>query len=404
MIHIIRMFVINIVSFVMAHSAYAAWVGPSEMLSGEWGDGENQFAIERGDTEDYYPLLTDVSIQNDIAISDDLNSRVKIYSASGLLIRNITPPIAEASDFVLEGKFIGVNVVIPADKYYFYSSSGAISNQQNIPGRTDYFREHNGQLYVEVESPENKWLVYSPDGTLLNTYAEKPLQLGHISKDIFGFQGEKTYRITVKYPDKEWKIISLVGPCSEYAYQRDASGNLYCVGEKNIQRYSSCGKVVSEFSIPADVETERDRGVGVEPDITVHEGYGNIEMADNGDIYTSKVTPTHFSVIKWTWQANTADKVGGPDAPTEFAANVLGAEVKLAWYPSLQDPGCVTGYEVSRATVTGGPYTVLNTTAAGAKDYTDTTVQSGNTYYYKIRAMSGVANSDYTPEKPATLP
>lgn len=383
-----------------------AWTGPVQVLSGGWGNGDTEFYVDWGDTPAYstLPILYDVSANAQIVISDESNGRVKVYGADGVLIRNITPPVANPKRSTMEPEFIGQNVVIPIDKYYYYSSAGTLIAQPAGPGKVYFTGERNGNLYVAERPPNERWLVYSSDGTLLNTYTEKPLELGRISKHVFGFQGKKTYRITVAYPDEEWKIISLIGPCGEYAYQQDTIGNLYCVGEKNIKRYSACGKVVSEHTLPDDAESVRDRGPGVEPDITILEGYGNIEMADNGDVYTSKVTPTNFSVIKWTWQASPTDKIGGPDAPTDFAANVLGAQVKLAWRPSLQDPGCVAGYEVSRATVSGGPYTVLTSTAAAAKDYTDITVQSGNTYYYIIRSMSAVANSDYTPEASAVVP
>lgn len=387
-------------------NANGGWAGPVQVLSGGWGSGDTEFYVDWGDTPAYsvLPILYDVSASGQIAISDESNGRVKVYGADGVLVRNIIPPVSNPKRSTMEPEFVGQNIVIPIDKYYFYSSIGMLIAQPAGPGKVYFTGERDGSLYVAERPPNERWLVYSPDGTLLNTYTEKPLELGRISEQVFGFKGQKTHRITVAFPNKEWKIISEVGPCSEYAYQRDTVGNLYCVGEKNIKRYSACGKVVSEFTIPSDAESVRDRSPGVEPDITILEGYGNIEMADNGDIYTSKVTPTNFSVIKWTWQASPDDKVGGPDAPTDFAANVLGNEVKLAWRPSLQDPGCVSGYEISRATVSGGPYTVLTTTGAGVKAYTDTTVETGNTYYYKVRALSAVTDSDYTPERTASIP
>jgi hypothetical protein len=161
--------------------------------------------------------------------------------------------------------------------------------------------------------------------------------------------------------------------------------------------------VVSEFTVPDDIVTQEDMGPGVEPYITNIESYGNIEMADNGDVYTSKVTPTNFSIVKWTWQDDPNDPIGGPDAPYNLTAAPLSADIKLTWKPSLQDPGCVTDYEIERATVAGGPYTSVATVKAGIREYTDTNAQAGTTYYYRLRAISAIANSDYTSEVAATM-
>ncbi len=399
----IKYIVAGLITFVLSHHVYAAWIGPVDIFTIGFGSGVDQVAVEYGDIEDLYATLSDISSQGHIAISDELNGRVKIYDSQGTFIRNLVPPVPNPADQTLKPKFIGQNVVIPIKNYYFYSNAGdLLANPLSASGRSVFTEEANALLYEAIEPKQ--WLVYAPDGTLLNTFTEKPLELGHISQRDVSFQGNDIYRITVAFPNKEWKIISPSGPCGEYNYKQDNAGNLYCVGDQSIVRYSACGKEVSSFTIPEDIESVRVRGPGLEDDVTSLEGYDSIEMADNGDVYTSKVTPTNFSVIKWTWQASPEDKVGGPDAPTDFFANVLALEVKLAWRPSLQDPGCVTGYEVSRATVAGGPYTTLTTTGAGIKSFIDTTVVSGTTYYYKVRALSAVANSDYTTEASAVVP
>jgi hypothetical protein len=64
----------------------------------------------------------------------------------------------------------------------------------------------------------------------------------------------------------------------------------------------------------------------------------------------------------------------------------------------------VTGYEIVRATNAGGPYSTLATVnvgtanAAGTIRYTDTTIESGKTYYYKVRALAGTEYSPYSNE------
>jgi len=76
--------------------------------------------------------------------------------------------------------------------------------------------------------------------------------------------------------------------------------------------------------------------------------------------------------------------------------------VTLTWTASTST---VSGYNVYRSTVSGGPYTKLNSTLVAATTYTDTTVQSGQTYFYVATAVdsSAVESADST-EVSATVP
>jgi fibronectin type 3 domain-containing protein len=65
----------------------------------------------------------------------------------------------------------------------------------------------------------------------------------------------------------------------------------------------------------------------------------------------------------------------------------------LSWTASTSS---VSGYNVYRATVNGGPYTLINPSLVSGLSYTDTNVQSGVTYYYVTTAVdsSGVESVD----------
>lgn len=74
--------------------------------------------------------------------------------------------------------------------------------------------------------------------------------------------------------------------------------------------------------------------------------------------------------------------------------------VTLAWAPST-----VAGYNVYRGTVSGGPYTKINTALDSAAKYVDTTVQSGQTYYYVVTAVSTAGvESAYSKQVTAVVP
>lgn len=78
--------------------------------------------------------------------------------------------------------------------------------------------------------------------------------------------------------------------------------------------------------------------------------------------------------------------------------------VSLTWTASTS-PG-VTGYNVYRGTVSGGPYSdQLTSTPIAATSYTDTTVVAGQTYYYVTTAVgTGGENSVYSNQAVATVP
>lgn len=62
--------------------------------------------------------------------------------------------------------------------------------------------------------------------------------------------------------------------------------------------------------------------------------------------------------------------------------------VDLSWSPSASQ---VSGYLVSRSTVSGGPYTQVNSAVDPNASFTDTTVNSGS-YYYVVSAVDSNNN------------
>ncbi len=384
--------------------ANAAWVRPVKVLSGAWGAGPSAFYVDWGDSPVYavYPSITDVAKDGTIAISNTVN--LKLYSGNGQWIRNITPPY-DPSKWGITPRFVGGNVVLPVDNYYFISRDGTLLAKHPSPGKADFIGEFDGKLYIAVVAPAKQWVVYASDGNILNIYAEKPLELGRVRDGVFGYQGRKMHRVTVSFPDHRWVIVNESGPCGEYSYRRDAEGTLYCVGEQQIERYSACGKVVAEVGLPKIATVTRQTApaeTGAEDVIEVVEQYSGMVMGDDGSVYSSRITQADYSVVKWTWQASPDDSIGGPDAPIDLAIASSTGAVTLSWVHSLQDPGCVTQYEIGRSQVAGGPYTALATVPAtpGAKNYryTDNTAQVGIIYYYAVRAISAIGDSDYSNE------
>ena len=77
-----------------------------------------------------------------------------------------------------------------------------------------------------------------------------------------------------------------------------------------------------------------------------------------------------------------------------------GHSVAVSWTASTTSN---VSYKVYRGTVTGGPYTYLSS-AGTATTYTDSNVQSGQTYYYVVTALDSSNNeSVYSNQSPAAV-
>jgi fibronectin type 3 domain-containing protein len=77
--------------------------------------------------------------------------------------------------------------------------------------------------------------------------------------------------------------------------------------------------------------------------------------------------------------------------------------VDLSWSASTSSN--VAGYYIERATTSGGPYQVLNSSKDTATSYVDSTVQAGKEYFYVIVAVN-TSGQESTPSQQvsATIP
>jgi Abnormal spindle-like microcephaly-assoc'd, ASPM-SPD-2-Hydin len=77
--------------------------------------------------------------------------------------------------------------------------------------------------------------------------------------------------------------------------------------------------------------------------------------------------------------------------------------VSLGWQASVS-PG-VIGYYVYRGSISGGPYTALNSSPNSSTQYMDATVLSGSTYYYVVTSVdSSNMQSSFSAQVKASIP
>jgi hypothetical protein len=78
-----------------------------------------------------------------------------------------------------------------------------------------------------------------------------------------------------------------------------------------------------------------------------------------------------------------------PGAPTALKLVIVPNGFKLTWKLSPQDPGIVTGYEITRSDRASGPFDNVGSVHKEISEYIDTTASKEIIYYYKVRAKAG---------------
>jgi hypothetical protein len=132
------------------------------------------------------------------------------------------------------------------------------------------------------------------------------------------------------------------------------------------------------------------------------QGFGDALVGSGGNYYAGGVHyPRGITTALWWLNAtnNPSNPVAtsAPDAPTISRAIAGDHQVLLLW----QGVAFATGYNVKRATVSGGPHTTVANGLVGAS-FVDSGLSNGTTYYYVLTATNQFGESDPSPEVSAT--
>jgi len=385
-------FVSILLIFMLASQGQAGFIGPSEVRSTTYGSGNDQVGLRQGDSGDEFPWKMAVSPTGRIALCDEANDRVVLYKPDGTFERSInilsTGVVFDSSDALyLKAKFRKFN------------KDGTMAFEKDA-GYHEIFSTDNS--IIGYDRDKKTYPLYSPTGQLIKTYTERPLELGRVKSS--NRQTDGSVQTVIEYNDA---IYSIKSPKMLESFTRDVLGNLCGVIKTGlggnmhyrVYKYNKCGKVLGSIDLPQNnivVEPERVPPRPV-PRVTILEEYGMPVIAPNGDVYTWKRTPDKYSILKWTW-VDDPNVPTGPEPPTNLSLTPSINGLYLTWQASPNDPGCVTKYEIARATTSGGVFSTIDTVEKGVLKYNDTTAETGTTYYYKIRAMAGSDPSAYTAE------
>ncbi|MGZ7446019.1 fibronectin type III domain-containing protein [Paenibacillus sp. TH7-28] len=92
-------------------------------------------------------------------------------------------------------------------------------------------------------------------------------------------------------------------------------------------------------------------------------------------------------------------EIPSPGDPLSLTATAGNKKVNLTWSGAGKD---VTSFNVKRATVSGGPYDVIDTVTSDTYSYADSNVTNGTTYYYIVTAVTAAGESGNSNEASAT--
>lgn len=367
------LFTFTCVITIVAQS-YAGWQGPAEIINGIWGSRVAQFGLEQGDSGDEFPEIEAIIPDGKIVISDTVNKKQLVFTNDGNFIKEVKWMLKAQS---------GGRTTYSVPEFSYGSVLGYTGD---------------GNIYT---SSGNNFFLKSPSGQLIKTMTTKPLELGVVKTET---RGSGNYRITITYPDKTFVLTS-----DSYfeKYVRDNRGYVYGLNSGGIWKFNQCGKEIAELIIPTEEKEAITAKNAPDQSIAFDVEYGQPVVSPNGDVYTWRKSPNKYSVVKWTW-VDEPNVSTGPDAPTGLSLMPSTTGIYLTWTASPQDlsavtpaqagPGCVTGYEIARATTSGGAFSTVGTVDKGVVKYNDTTASTGTTYYYKVRAKAGTEYSPYTNE------
>ena len=154
------------------------------------------------------------------------------------------------------------------------------------------------------------------------------------------------------------------------------------------------GQVSLSWTAPAgaisyNVARSTTPGTGYMSIATVTSGTAYVDStAANGTTYYYVVTASNGTCNSVS-SAETSAAPGctPPAVPTNLVATAGNNQIALTWTASTG----ATSYKVSRATVSGGPYTTIATPSSAA--YTDTSAANGTTCYYVVASSNGSCTS-----------
>jgi fibronectin type 3 domain-containing protein len=174
---------------------------------------------------------------------------------------------------------------------------------------------------------------------------------------------------------------------SNPTYQGTANLLTYFIGRTNGTTQTFVGFVTAGLGQQTFVDLTAQPGVTYQYRVLVSNNYGSASAPSN----VAQATTSSNNVV--------------PSAPLNLVAQVGIGYVKLTWSaPTTAGPG-ILNYTIFRGTASGQEGTTVFKSVSGTTlTFNDTPVTSGQSYYYKVKAVNSVGSSPESNEAAAPAP
>lgn len=382
--------------------------GP-EVVAGAWGSGSDQFGFADRNNVQLFPRSFVVDEAENIAVADIVNRRIKIYSQNGRLRGIIEQPEDDRKADTWPPEHItmsaGKIVVNSGTRYQIFDLAGKLRKVFVVPDSAfEAFTPDGDVILHQMEKDrygryeDRGYRRYSSDGQVTASYASLLAVTGSVKQEAEEKSGVHEEWWIITYEDRVFTIVE----GGQHRYARDRRGNLYGISSPPFERYDECGIVTGTLERPGSEHTAIRQATpeSVEVRDAVIK-YGEPVVSPGGDVYSWKWTPDSYSILRWTWAEKENFSVAWQIQPRNVAAVSTGGGVLVSWDISLQDPACVTGYEIGRSVVSGGPYRKIGSVSKGVLRYLDAGAEKGTSSFYSVRSVISTRYSGYANEAEA---
>jgi len=110
--------------------------------------------------------------------------------------------------------------------------------------------------------------------------------------------------------------------------------------------------------------------------------------------YNSAGDSVYSNLASASTQACSGNTPNTPAAPSNLQATAVStSQINLTWIDNSDNED---GFKIEQKTGAGGTYTLIKTASANTTSYSDTSLSSSTTYYYRIYAYNTTGNSGYS--------
>lgn len=283
-------FLVLLMMLASVPSVEATWNKPVVVVSGTWGEGDQSFGLQHGDSSDEGPASFCVTKDNSIAVADILNFRVKIYQR-GRYVNSITYHGDEPVYFSWPNDTWCLNNTVIL-RY------GDLIQGFDLRGKSLYrYSEKFPVLRVGrnmlIASDNKVFHVYNDKGRLERTTSAFPLEAGIGEDDQIRFKD-----ITYKIPGYTYSFGN---------FFRDKSECINILGDREnktgngshpvICKYDKNGNKVACLDLPASDIVDAEGAP-----LKVRRSVRDPLVTDEGDVYAIIESDTKFQIWQWKWR------------------------------------------------------------------------------------------------------